>query len=200
MQRAHGCAGAARGRMDAQDRPPELGALTAVDVSPERLTKVTQNLLRLRISAQVLAGDAAEPASWWDGQPFNRILLDVPCSATGVIRRHPDIKLLRRSEDIEPLAQRQAAILRATWPMLKPGGRLVYASCSALRAETTSVVTDFLADTADAQDVTQTAVRALGLEAGSEVGYRIAAGSQNMDGFYYAVVEKKESERDTADG
>jgi 16S rRNA (cytosine967-C5)-methyltransferase len=179
---------------------PELGQLVAVDSSAPRLKRVYENLQRLRLQANVIEGDAAEPKHWWSGERFNRILLDVPCSATGVIRRHPDIKLLRRAEDIEPLAQRQAAILRATWPMLKPGGRLVYASCSALRAETTSVVTDFLADTADAQDVTQTAVRALGLEAGSEVGYRIAAGSQNMDGFYYAVVEKKESERDTGDG
>ena len=83
-----------------------------------------------------MAGDAAEPAGWWDGRPFDRILLDVPCSATGVIRRHPDIKLLRRPEDIAALAARQLQLLRALWPLLAPGGRLVYASCSALQAET----------------------------------------------------------------
>lgn len=202
MQRAHGCAGAARGRMDAQDRPPELGALTAVDVSPERLTKVTQNLLRLQISAQVLAGDAAEPAGWWDGEPFNRILLDVPCSATGVIRRHPDIKLLRRSDDIAALAARQSQLLRTSWSLLQPGGRLLYASCSALQAETTVVIDEFLRTEPSARDVTgqrlqELPVFASGTLTGSHVGtrsgvhgLRIPAGSAGMDGFYYALLEK----------
>lgn len=170
---------------------PELAQLVAVDSSAPRLKRVHENLQRLGFEANVIEGDAGEPARWWDGRLFDRILLDVPCSATGVIRRHPDIKLLRRAEDIEALALRQAALLRATWSMLKPGGRLVYASCSALRAETTGVVRDFLRASNDAQDITQPAVEELGLEAQTEVGYRIAAGSHNMDGFYYAVVEKK---------
>jgi 16S rRNA (cytosine967-C5)-methyltransferase len=176
---------------------PELAALTAVDVSPERLTRVSQNLQRLGIAAQVLAADAAEPAKWWDGKPFNRILLDVPCSATGVIRRHPDIKLLRRSDDIAPLAARQSQLLRALWPLLQPGGRLLYASCSALQAETTAVIADFLRDEPSARDATGERLQLLppigeGTRVGAH-GLRIAAGSAGMDGFYYALLEKPRS-------
>jgi 16S rRNA (cytosine967-C5)-methyltransferase len=173
---------------------PELAALTAVDVSPERLTRVSQNLRRLGVTAQVVAADAAEPTRWWDGKPFNRILLDVPCSATGVIRRHPDIKLLRRSDDIAPLAARQSQLLRALWPLLLPGGRLLYASCSAIQAETSAVIADFLRDEPTARDATVERLQALppvgeGTRADAH-GLRIAAGSAGMDGFYYAVLEK----------
>ncbi len=173
---------------------PELAGLTAVDVSPERLTRVSQNLHRLGVTAHVIAADAAEPASWWDGKPFNRILLDVPCSATGVIRRHPDIKLLRRSDDIAALAARQSQLLRALWPLLLPGGRLLYASCSALQAETTEVIADFLRDEPSARDATGERLQALppvgeGTRPGAH-GLRIAAGSAGMDGFYYALLEK----------
>ncbi|WP_129776237.1 16S rRNA (cytosine(967)-C(5))-methyltransferase RsmB [Peristeroidobacter soli] len=174
---------------------PELAALTAVDVSPERLKRVSQNLQRLGVSADVIAADAAEPASWWDGRQFNRILLDVPCSATGVIRRHPDIKLLRRSDDIAALAARQSQLLRALWPLLQPGGRLLYASCSALQAETTAVIADFLGDEPTAREVTGERLQALPpLGEGTPVGVhglRIAAGSAGMDGFYYALFEKR---------
>ena len=177
---------------------PELASLTAVDVSPERLVRVTQNLQRLKLSAQVLAADAAEPANWWDGKPFDHILLDVPCSATGVIRRHPDIKLLRRSDDIAPLAKRQSQLLRALWPLLQPGGRLLYASCSALQTETSDVIADFLRDEPRARDATGERLQALPTFAGERHagtgaaahGLRIAAGSAGMDGFYYAVLEK----------
>lgn len=186
---------------------PELAALAAVDVSPERLTRVTQNLRRLGLSAQLIAGDAAEPADWWDGQAFNRILLDVPCSATGVIRRHPDIKLLRRGADIAALAARQSQLLRGLWPLLLPGGRLLYASCSALRAETTEVIAGFLAEEPSARDATAERLKALqafvpltGTGAGDfgtgaaahelPIGLRIPAGSAGMDGFYYALLEK----------
>ncbi len=180
---------------------PELAALTAVDVSPERLTRVTQNLQRLFTKpdvAQVLAADAAEPASWWDGKLFNRILLDVPCSATGVIRRHPDIKLLRRSDDIAALAARQSQLLRTSWAMLQPGGRLLYASCSALQAETSAVIEEFLRTEPSARDATSDRLKALPalaevLDDGTRAGVgglRIAAGSAGMDGFYYALLEK----------
>ena len=178
---------------------PELAALTAVDVSPERLIRVSENLQRLGMSAQVVAADAAVPASWWDGKPFDRILLDVPCSATGVIRRHPDIKLLRRSDDIAALAVRQSQLLRTLWALLRPGGRLLYASCSALQAETTAVIAEFLRDEPSARDVTDARLQALppmveearglGTHAGAH-GLRIAAGSAGMDGFYYALLEK----------
>lgn len=186
---------------------PELAALAAVDVSSERLERVQQNLQRLGLSAQLIAEDAAETARWWDGQPFHRILLDVPCSATGVIRRHPDIKLLRRSDDIAALAKRQAQLLRSLWPLLLPGGRLVYASCSVLQAETTEVIAQFLASESTARDATQERLQELrallpaalleGTGAGVH-GLRIAPGAARMnadraagmDGFYYAVLEK----------
>jgi 16S rRNA (cytosine967-C5)-methyltransferase len=154
---------------------PELAQLVAVDVSSERLARVDDNLRRLGLSATLVAGDAGMPAEWWDGHPFERILLDVPCSATGVIRRHPDIKLLRRADDIAALATRQLQLLQAVWALLAPGGRLVYASCSALRAETSAVVEAFMAT---------------GVRARERAGRRIAAGTAGMDGFYYACLEK----------
>jgi 16S rRNA (cytosine967-C5)-methyltransferase len=159
---------------------PELAELVAVDVSSERLTRIADNLHRLGLSATLATGDATDPAGWWDGRPFQRILLDVPCSATGVIRRHPDIKLLRRSADIAPLAARQLQLLRAVWALLAPGGRLVYASCSALRAETVAVVEAFKATEAQARETT--------------AAVRIAAGTAGMDGFYYACLEKPEGQ------
>lgn len=169
---------------------PELESLLAIDVSAERLVRVDENLRRLGLSARIAEADAAHPASWWDGTPFDRILLDVPCSATGVIRRHPDIKLLRRPGDIRALAVKQAELLRTNWSLLKPGGRLVYASCSALRAETTDVIAEFLGTFADARDVTEASFSTLGLQAGPGPGARIAAGSAGMDGFYYACLQK----------
>ena len=164
--------------------------LVALDVSAERLERVKRNLARLALEAQAIVGDAEQPSAWWDGMPFHRILLDAPCSGTGVIRRHPDIKLLRRSEDIPALAARQAKLLDALWPLLAPGGRLVYATCSALRAENSEVIGSFLERRREAKDVTQEALRALGIEAPSDIGYRIAAGTAGMDGFYYACLEK----------
>src|SRR5690606_31867062 len=115
------------------------------DVDAARAARIESNLARLGLAAQVMVGDAAEPGAWWDGRPFDRILLDVPCSGTGVIRRHPDIKLLRREDDIARFAARQAALLSACWRLLAPGGRLVYASCSVLSAENAGVVGAFLA-------------------------------------------------------
>jgi len=159
---------------------PELAELVAVDVSPERLTRIADNLRRLQLSATLVAGNAAEPAAWWDGRPFQRILLDVPCSATGVIRRHPDIKLLRRPEDVAALATKQLQLLQACWALLAPGGRLVYASCSALQAETVAVVAAFKATVAQARETT--------------AAVRIGAGTAGMDGFYYACLEKPEGQ------
>lgn len=174
---------------------PGIEELVAVDVSKERLVRVQENLQRLGLKAKVVAGDAGESSSWWDGREFDRILLDVPCSATGVIRRHPDIKLLRRSEDIAALAERQRQLLDRAWSMLKPGGRLVYASCSVLRAETAAVVSAFLRGDGQARDVTADAVSALsgpGIDPSGRksAGYAIATGTAGMDGFYYACLEK----------
>jgi 16S rRNA (cytosine967-C5)-methyltransferase len=169
---------------------PELAELVAIDVSAERLERVQQNLSRLGMDATLIAGDAEQPETWWNGKQFDRILLDVPCSSTGVIRRHPDIKLLRRKQDIPALAARQAKLLRNLWPLLAPGGRLVYASCSALRAENAAVVSAFLEQEASSRDITRAACRELAIDAPDEIGYRIAAGTAEMDGFYYACLEK----------
>jgi 16S rRNA (cytosine967-C5)-methyltransferase len=169
---------------------PNLEELVAIDVSEERLRRVAENLDRLDLRATLLVADASEPQAWFDGRLFDRILIDAPCSGTGVIRRRPDIKLLRRADDIPALAARQSQLLRALWPLLAPGGRLVYASCSALRAETTAVVSEFLASHAQARDVTGAAVAASGQAGPGGGGLRIAAGTGGMDGFYYACVDK----------
>lgn len=172
-------------------------ALIALDISKTRLQRVQENLARLQLQASLSVGDAEHPDSWWDGRPFDRILLDVPCSATGVIRRHPDIKLLRRATDIPALSERQSAILQRLWPLLAPGGRLVYASCSALRAENAIVVGRFLAMHSDATDMTQQALQAIapGFDARDQPrmddpGIAIATGDAQMDGFYYACIAK----------
>lgn len=165
--------------------------VTALDVSESRLGRVRENLERLGLAAQVVSGDLCKPADWWDGRPFDRILLDVPCSATGVIRRHPDIKLLRRAKDIPALARRQAAMLRAAWGMLAAGGALLYTSCSVLRAENEGVVAGFLAETPDAIDRTADATRDWPPRpAGAGPGYQVLPGEADMDGFYYACLRK----------
>jgi 16S rRNA (cytosine967-C5)-methyltransferase len=171
------------------ERVPGLRELVAVDISTERLARVRENLDRLSLQAELIAGDAAEPAQWWNGVPFDRILLDVPCSATGVIRRHPDIKLLRRESDIAALAERQRAMLEALWQVLQPGGVLLYASCSALRVENAEQIAAFLRSHG-ARDLTAQRAAALGLRSQSGPGYAIAAGTAAMDGFYYACLQK----------
>ncbi len=160
--------------------------LIALDSDPARLPRVHDNLARLGLGAIVLAGDAAKPAPWWDGRPFERILLDAPCSATGIIRRQPDIKLHRRATDVAALVATQRRLLKALWPLLAVGGRLVYATCSLLRAENEAVIAAFLKTHDDAG--------ALALP--ESFGHAAGAGRQNlpgeggMDGFYYALLEK----------
>ncbi len=156
--------------------------VVAIDCDDTRLKRVHDNLKRLNLSAKVVCGDARYPQEWWQGSQFDRILLDAPCSATGVIRRHPDIKWLRRAEDIAALAELQREILDAMWQQLKPGGTLVYATCSITPQENVLQVKDFLARTSDAQLV------------GSELdnpGRQILPGEEDMDGFYYAVLTKQ---------
>lgn len=125
--------------------------LVALDKDAQRLARVRDNLQRLGLAAQVVCGDAAQPQTWWDGKPFDRILCDAPCSASGVVRRHPDIKQLRRASDIEQFARQQAAILEAQWPLLAPGGKLLYATCSVFERENQQVITHFLAAHGDAE-------------------------------------------------
>jgi 16S rRNA (cytosine967-C5)-methyltransferase len=160
--------------------------LIALDRDPARLPRMADNLARLGLRASMRQGDACEPAGWWDGRPFERILLDAPCSATGVIRRQPDIKLHRRGADIAPLAAMQGRLLHALWPLLAPGGRLVYATCSVLQAENAAVLARFLDACDDA--------RALALPDGyghaAGIGRQNLPGEGGMDGFYYALLEK----------
>ncbi|MFM1885618.1 MAG: hypothetical protein RL026_775 [Pseudomonadota bacterium] len=120
--------------------------LVALDSAAERMARVESNLQRLRRTARCVVADLLEPPDWWDGRPFDRILLDVPCSGTGVIRRHPDIKLLRRPADIAGFAAVQARLLAAATRLLRPGGRLVYVTCSTLPAENAALVAQVLAE------------------------------------------------------
>ncbi|MFI3156667.1 MAG: 16S rRNA (cytosine(967)-C(5))-methyltransferase RsmB [Methylococcaceae bacterium] len=132
---------------------PRLQELVAVDIDESRMQRVGENLQRLNLQAKRVVGDAANPEGWWDGKPFDRILLDAPCSALGVIRRHPDIKLLRRAEDIGQLHALQKSILQAVWPLLAPGGSLLYATCSILKQENERQIQAFLAEHGDAVEL-----------------------------------------------
>jgi 16S rRNA (cytosine967-C5)-methyltransferase len=165
--------------------------VVAIDVSAPRLNRVRDNLARLGLDAELLAADVAEPEQWWDGQPFDRVLLDVPCSATGVIRRHPDIKVLRRARDIPALAKRQSALLASAWRVVKPGGRLLYTSCSVLRAENAAIVEGFLSRHPDAADLTPELTAAWPRRPDAAgPGYQVLPGEAGMDGFYYACLGK----------
>ncbi len=164
-----------------------LSAVCAVDIDADRLRRVEQNLTRLDLRATAVQGDANTPHAWWDGEQFDRILLDAPCSASGVIRRHPDIKHLRQSNDIEALTQLQARILESVWPLLRSGGMLLYATCSILPQENSDQIDRFLKDHSDAQE------RVISADWGRAVnhGRQILPGDREMDGFYYACVEKQ---------
>lgn len=164
--------------------------LSALDIDEERLDRVAENLARVGAEAELVCADAADPQGWWDGTPFDRILLDAPCSATGVIRRNPDIKLLRREADIQELAELQARILRAQWQLLKPGGSLLYATCSVLPAENSDVVARFVADTEDASDNTPELLGGLPWGAPQAAGMQIFPSADGGDGFYYALLTK----------
>jgi 16S rRNA (cytosine967-C5)-methyltransferase len=162
-------------------------ALTALDIAPARLERIRENLGRLGLEAQVLAGDARDPASWWDGRPYDRILLDAPCTGSGVVRRHPDIKLLRRPADVASMAAQQQALLEGLWPLLAPGGRLVYATCSVFRAENVARVTEFLGRHPDARAI-DLGEPGWGRRAGP--GRQILPGEAAADGFYYACLTR----------
>ncbi|EXJ15401.1 16S rRNA (cytosine(967)-C(5))-methyltransferase RsmB [Imhoffiella purpurea] len=160
--------------------------LTAIDHDPARLDAVRNLLARLGLNAEVAVGDADGPAGSWAERRYDRILLDVPCSATGVIRRHPDIKWLRRASDIEALCETQRHILEAIWPLLAPGGRLLYATCSLLPEENQSQIADFLARHPEAREIPLP----------TDLGRALTHGRQLLptdggsDGFYYALIAK----------
>ncbi|CAH0993007.1 Ribosomal RNA small subunit methyltransferase B [Sinobacterium norvegicum] len=151
-----------------------------------KLERVEQNLQRLGLQATLFAGDASEPEHWFDGQQYDKILLDAPCSATGVIRRNPDVKVMRQPEDIATLAELQLKILTALWPLLKPGGRLVYATCSIMPQENSLLLKRFAELTGDCQH--RPIAAAWGIE--QTFGRQLLTGLQDGDGFFYACIEK----------
>ena len=171
--------------------PPEA-VLTAVDANPDRLAVAGENLERLGLSARLLCADAGQPEDWWDGKPFDRILLDAPCSATGVIRRHPDIPLLRRADDIDAVAVQQRQLLSALWRTLAPGGRLLYVTCSVLPEENEAVVGDFLRRQPGAEErslLPDYNIRDVMRR--RACGYQILPGDRGLDGFFYACLGKR---------
>jgi 16S rRNA (cytosine967-C5)-methyltransferase len=160
---------------------PELAELVALDRDAGRLEPLGQNLERLGLCATVRVGEATEPDGWWDGRVFDRILLDAPCTALGVIRRHPDIKLLRRPRDVPKTVRAQAGLLAALWPLLAEGGRLLYSTCTVLKEENDRQITRFLEQTPAAR-----------LAGPAPYGGRqILPGEANMDGFYYACLDRQ---------
>jgi 16S rRNA (cytosine967-C5)-methyltransferase len=169
---------------------PNLDNLTAIDNQPNRLLKVRENLIRLQLphekSSLVLA-DASHVEQWWHGSLYDRILLDAPCSATGVIRRHPDIKWLRKETDIENLIQKQALLLNKLWPILKKGGKLLYSTCSVLSGENEKQIKQFCSQHKDAQILNIE----LPFGLAKSIGWQILPEPNGPDGFYYALLEKK---------
>lgn len=173
---------------------PAVAEVFALDNAPQRLTRVVENLTRLNLSARLIAADAADLAAWWDGQLFERILLDAPCSATGVLRRHPDIKLTRLPEDLPPLCALQAQLLEALWKTLAPGGILLYATCSVLPEENTKQIGAFLAQTVDAQELVIDAPWGIA----QTHGRQLLPTPNGHDGFYYAKLQKRDDDGDLA--
>lgn len=160
--------------------------LTVLDRQAQRIEQVDQNLRRLGLNAELTVADAAVIESWWKGEKFHKILLDAPCSATGVIRRHPEIKWLRSSGQVDSVVQIQARLLAALWPILEPGGILVYATCSILQRENSEQIQRFLGQHTDAE------VEVPSVEWGmaSPFGRQVLPGEARMDGFFYAVLRK----------
>lgn len=167
------------------ERQPQLKECIALDVDEKRLERVQENLERLKLSATLIAADASDIENWWDGEYYDRILLDAPCSATGVIRRHPDIKWLRKSTDIDVLVELQQRILTSMWKTLKPGGTMLYATCSILPCENQQQIANFLKQQPDASLLAMDSS-----ETSSSPGRQILPGEQQMDGFYYARLLK----------
>jgi 16S rRNA (cytosine967-C5)-methyltransferase len=148
--------------------------MTALDIDPQRLARVADNLQRGGLQAILHAADAGQAADWWDGKPFDRILADVPCSASGVVRRHPDIKWLRRPGDFATLASQQAQMVDTLWGLLAPGGKMLYATCSIFPEENQQQLEAFLARHADAECLNQQQLLPC----------------ERHDGFYYALLAK----------
>jgi 16S rRNA (cytosine967-C5)-methyltransferase len=167
---------------------PNIKSMTAIDIEAKRLERVEENLKRLGLKATVIAADATNAKTWWQGQYFDRILLDIPCSGTGVIRRHPDIKWLRKAIDIDALIILQQQIIKEMWSLLKPGGTLLYATCSILPQENSEQIAHFIEHNSDAQLLPIDNVKH-----DNTIGWQLLPGKNNMDGFYYAKLLKIET-------
>lgn len=168
---------------------PALAEVVALDIEARRLERLHDNLQRLDLNPEhvrVLAADATDLASWWDGRLFDRVLLDAPCSATGIIRRQPDVKLLRQASDIVRLAELQSTLLDSLWQCLRPGGVMVYSTCSILPAENSDQITHFLARTADASAIPIAAAWGIPCENGRQ----LLPADNSCDGFYFACLQK----------
>lgn len=161
--------------------------LTAVELEPWRLAKIEENLERLSFNAALICADSGDLESWWDKEPFDKVLLDVPCSATGVIRRNPDIKINRKPADIDELVEIQKQLINNIWLTLKPGGKLLYATCSVMPEENEKQMADFLNETPNAQEIM------LDVAWGKKVshGIQLLPTKNSHDGFYYCLIEKK---------
>jgi 16S rRNA (cytosine967-C5)-methyltransferase len=169
------------------EQTPDIASMTAIDIEESRLTRVHENLDRLNLSAKVITADAATQ-EWWSGEQFDRILLDAPCSGTGVIRRHPDIKWLRKADDIDKLVILQQQILDNIWSILKPGGTLLYATCSILPEENSKQISRFIEQNHDAQLI---AINSNNPDTdNNKIGWQLLPDAENMDGFYYAKLLK----------
>ncbi len=168
------------------EQSSEPSRLTALELYPNRLPRIADNLQRLGLAADMVIGDATQK-DWWDGKQFDRILIDAPCSASGVIRKHPDIKLLRLESDIVPLAETQLAILDNLWPLLKTGGLLVYATCSVFPQENTRIIERFIKQTSNAQEIRIEATWGRPCTRGRQ----LFPSQDSNDGFYYAKLLKK---------
>ncbi len=164
----------------------DVGTLLAIDNQAARVSLLTETLQRLQLSAQVRCADASQPDKWWDGQTFDRILLDAPCTGSGVIRRHPDIKYLRQANDIVTLAAQQQRLLKALWPLLAPGGKLLYVTCSIFAEENHLQIQNFLKTHTDAIET----VLVADWGHAQQYGRQILPGENNLDGFYYACLSK----------
>ncbi|OAB62547.1 hypothetical protein AY599_01815 [Leptolyngbya valderiana BDU 20041] len=160
--------------------------LVALDVDGRRLARVEEGLQRLGLSARLVEGDGCDPSAWWDGRPFDRILIDAPCSATGVIRRHPDIRWLRKASDLEALVETQRSLLEALWPLLAPGGILVYSTCSVLKAENEHQAAAFIESRDHCEPIEHTDLPGRG----RRFGRQILPGDHDLDGFYHVAVRR----------
>jgi 16S rRNA (cytosine967-C5)-methyltransferase len=172
------------------ERDPSL-RLLALDVDQRRLNRVRETLARIGAQAEFRVADASDTQTWWDGEPFDAVLLDAPCSATGIVRRQPDVLLHRRPEDLASLVALQARLLDGLWKTVKPGGALLYATCSILKDENELQISRFMARTADAQ------AQALDARYGHAAGHgrQRLPGEQGMDGFFYALLRKRDPDQ-----